>query len=914
MGAGNDTATFTGTGNDTIKGGDGNDTITAAAGTDSIDGGAGDDLMIMAVGDLESSDTITGGVGTDTVRILDGENITDSEALNVTEVEIFDLEGAGTTLTIIDNLIKTATDKSFTVDTETSTGTHTIDMTNITSPEYKFTLKGSETNNEVVIANDETVNGMSTLTFGASTADTLKIVDGATITASDLVNVSGLDIMYLEASSNTAQTWNIDLAQAMVITVSPTVPAGSVLNISSSVAGVTVNYNANITVNITGTAANVTATTEYLFTDNADNMTGTAGDDVFIADRRDQIETADFANASTEAAGDELKLNFGIFNSGESLDEQLNKADISEMEIITFKQGLSATSGVRFNDVDGTTGSMEADLNVINLTDLADTVTVNDANGVTVNGLGGNDSLTTTAASTLNGGDGDDTLTGSAANDTLSGGNGNDTIVGNGGDDTANGGAGNDTITTAAGNDTIDAGEGDDTVDASSGNDSVILGAGTDSVTIAADDLSSSDTITGGEGTDTLITSDTGTTDADFTNVTTMEVLTLNAATVGNFGSEFNESGIRTINGSSGVDSINFQNVTNDAHLTISGNDGADIIKGGSGNDTITGGEDADIITGSTGADSIDLTETIATVDQVVYDRAEDGAQTGLNTGFDVITKFVTGTDQITIDGSLEAALDGDVAGGNFNAAAATFTNEAALNAGTAGLAVYTNTTLGDSDLTQSNFTSVLNLLNTNLQTAASGDNVLYVVQSTNNTGLYFYQENGGNDIIDLPELKMLALIDSTGELANGNSLLVASDITDNTVTQAGSGGAVVVPPIVGTAVTIPVGAGNALSGDNTANETFTFDVAGALGTAADTQVTITDFDAANDKLQIDLITANAALVTLDQLTGVEGIAVQVSNINNQTLINFGNDTDGTVVAVTLAGIVDPSTIAIEVI
>ena len=73
-----------------------------------------------------------------------------------------------------------------------------------------------------------------------------------------------------------------------------------------------------------------------------------------------------------------------------------------------------------------------------------------EAEALEVNGLGGGDSLTVTAAATLaveaNGGNGDDTLSGGDGEDTLRGGSGVDTLTGGGGQDTLDGGAGDDII------------------------------------------------------------------------------------------------------------------------------------------------------------------------------------------------------------------------------------------------------------------------------------------------------------------------------------------------------------------------------------------------------------------------------------------------------------------------------------
>jgi len=116
-----------------------------------------------------------------------------------------------------------------------------------------------------------------------------------------------------------------------------------------------------------------------------------------------------------------------------------------------------------------------------------------------------NDYLSTygnTGNHTLIGGAGNDTLYASAGNDSLDGGDGDDNLYGYGGSDTLIGGlgddylssysssvattliggAGNDTLNGGTGNDSLDGGTGDDSLDGGAGNDTLIGGTGADSL------------------------------------------------------------------------------------------------------------------------------------------------------------------------------------------------------------------------------------------------------------------------------------------------------------------------------------------------------------------------------------------------------------------------------------------------
>jgi len=137
-----------------------------------------------------------------------------------------------------------------------------------------------------------------------------------------------------------------------------------------------------------------------------------------------------------------------------------------------------------------------------------------------------------------------------------------------------------------------------------------------------------------------------------------------------------------TMTGGSAIDTFT-GNVRGD---TLNGNGGADVLTGGAGNDTINGGAgddttlaggaDDDVINGGTGADSINggtgsdtMTGGDATsTDVFVFVDGDSGITVATA---DTITDFVTGVDDIDINGGVNSAGDATVLDG---AAYANFT------------------------------------------------------------------------------------------------------------------------------------------------------------------------------------------------------------------------------------------------
>ena len=223
----------------TINGGAGVDTVvidTLERGQDGAlistdhrlkaDLGAGNDSITLRADDIENDDIVLGGAGTDTMVFTNHDGlivpgfIQQSETQQTKGFEVFDLRDENIYFNLTDNLIESAEGRSVTVKTDTldatgksqlTTGTQTVDITALTAPDSFFTLHGG-INQDIVVADDSTVNSFSTLRYDSSFGvildpvtgavisnsnsieDTLVIVDGATVRYGDLRNVTGLEV------------------------------------------------------------------------------------------------------------------------------------------------------------------------------------------------------------------------------------------------------------------------------------------------------------------------------------------------------------------------------------------------------------------------------------------------------------------------------------------------------------------------------------------------------------------------------------------------------------------------------------------------------------------------------------------------------------------------------------------------
>ena len=214
-----------------------------------------------------------------------------------------------------------------------------------------------------------------------------------------------------------------------------------------------------------------------------------------------------------------------------------------------------------------------------------------DAGADTIIGTEGNDSI--------NGGTGNDAVNGRAGNDIITGGLGDDILAGGLGNDTVNGGDGNDSLTGQEGDDSLSGGDGNDTLRGFSGNDTLAGQVGDDLLNGMDGDDSilggvGQDSISGGAGNDTI---DGGRNDDSINGNSGNDNIR------GDHGNDYINAGTEsdTVNGGDGNDTI----IASDGQDLLAGNDGDDVINAGGGNDTVMGGDGNDSILGGGGNDVI---------------------------------------------------------------------------------------------------------------------------------------------------------------------------------------------------------------------------------------------------------------------------------------------------------------------
>jgi hypothetical protein len=307
-----------------------------------------------------------------------------------------------------------------------------------------------------------------------------------------------------------------------------------------------------------------------------------------------------------------------------------------------------------------------------------------------LSGLRGDDSLY--------GNGGDDQLYGGNDNDYLAGGSGNDYLDGGNGNDYLAGGSGNDHLIDSSGNNTLIGGDGNDRISAYLGSNLIFGDSGNDTIFVYSV-ANQQNTINGGDGTDTLITSyaaqkrgvnlhlasgdgtvnhETYTSIESFDVTLTSRADYLDASAVTGGITVHTQGGADTIIGGSGTDTLD-ASFSAPVHAVLSGDSGTigDLSYSSieefqfslsSGTDYVDAsaltngiymhsGDGDDTLIGSQGQD------TLYADDYAPFGWGSNGNSVMGVEGGDIVRYFVSGEDRVLLDGSMigngDAVIDG---------------------------------------------------------------------------------------------------------------------------------------------------------------------------------------------------------------------------------------------------------------
>jgi Ca2+-binding RTX toxin-like protein len=665
-GAGNDTITG-GDGDDTLLGGDGNDVVTGGRGADAAMLGNGDDTFIWNPGD--GSDTVDGQAGFDTL-LFNGANIAEKIGITANGGHVSftrDVANIAMDLNHIERIAFTARGgaDNITVGDLSATDVQQIDL-DLSATSGSGMGDGQA--DTVTLNASGRANHISVTNSGATITVT-GLPGQVTIDGAD----SGIDSLIINALGGN------DTIDASLLRGNP------------------------INLTIDGGDGNDT----ILGGDGNDTLLGGAGNDVVTGGRGNDVALLGDGNDTfiwnpgdgsdtVEGESGTDTLQFNGSNASEKIDISANGSrvqffrdvgaismDLNGVEHIQFAASGGADS-ITVNDLTGTGVTQVAiDLaasgttlgdgapdrvtvegtagdDVIKITSKGGDVTVNgltekvtishaeaDQDTLTVNGLGGNNTIDASALMpgqinlVINSGDGNDTITGSAGNDVISGGRGADTAFMGTGDDTFiwNPGDGNDTVEGQGGIDTLQFNGANiaENIDISAnasrvrffrdvaninmdlngvehirftalgGADTITVNdlTGTDTNQVAIDLAGTPGGSTGDGAQDTIVINGTG---AD-------DVITVSAAngvvTVSGLAetvtiANFEPTDRLVINGLGGDDVINASGLNGAMQLFANGGDGADVLIGSPGNETLSGGAGDDVLIGGGGQDVLD--------------------------------------------------------------------------------------------------------------------------------------------------------------------------------------------------------------------------------------------------------------------------------------------------------------------
>lgn len=573
---------------DTIIGSAGDDDIFFAGGADNLIGGAGNDEFIGDPDNINLNDTIDGDGGNDAI-VARGRGTANLGA-NIVGIQTLKAEDAGVAngadLTV--NIGDGTAPNNFTNADGTNTS-HDGVLSNGGNPRIHIDGSDLDLGEELFVNFNNTVDEDIQVTGGASN-DIINM--GTFLDAGD--QIEGGDNRPVDVTENTAGNISstTQLGDILVVDLNggtlndaafANVSGIETLRVIDTAGGGTLNLGSNAAaagiqvVDASGVALNGTTINAQTFgndltvIDSNANMninTGGGNDTVLLAGGTDNVNTGGGADV-IEVEGTDLDFSDTI-NGGSGSDSVKLMNQTGPVAGIVANVDLDTVTSIENYIMEGSgdrTVGIDADTHTINFQDgnvgtvtpiLINSSNVTDANDtLNVNIAGGGNPVDADFAFTVIGGAGVDNFT--------------KNNIGLNNNINWDGGANNDTFSIAGG------------------------------------DMGSSTTINGNTGTDTLNQLSGTFIDDDFTNVSSMEVLTGVNQVVATLGAEADEAGIVTINGGAGNDNVVLDAAFDNDLVVNLFTGGNDTINGGASTSTLTFNADfddftaADSLTGGSG-------------------------------------------------------------------------------------------------------------------------------------------------------------------------------------------------------------------------------------------------------------------------------------------------------------------------
>ena len=368
----------------------------AGSGADTLKGAAGNDAFVFtSTNEFSVADFVSGGAGDDAILFVNGGTIAGSAFTNVSGIEEMALSFAGNNVTLTNSLVGGSSVGAFAVAAQG--GTNIVDASGVTNnisitfigATGSDTFRGGSGSDEFIF-DPANLTSADTVQGGGGT-DALLFRTGGTVAASAFTNVTGIETLILAGGDS-----NVTLNNASAAS-------------SSAGAFFVVDNGANNTVDASGLTS---AAISVIAGAGNDTFKGGGSSDVF------SFNAADLTSADTVIGGGGADT-LVIRNNGTVT--VANNAGVSQIEAVLLTSGgefdfantlatstVFASGSAAVDKLDGTAvtsyalqifGNGGADTLIGGSQD--DTITIPDSNFASIDGRGGNDTITIAGSQTF---------------------------------------------------------------------------------------------------------------------------------------------------------------------------------------------------------------------------------------------------------------------------------------------------------------------------------------------------------------------------------------------------------------------------------------------------------------------------------------------------------------------------------